>query len=169
MVDPSKGLIEMRLTSARKSIPARPSGPPALPLSGDAGRERKPAWLPLSRRVVRSALGGLALAMAAATSAALVPAPVWAQTNPMRTLPANGKRAILTQYYDRDRVVVLDGEPRRLAPGAVIYDTNNRTILPGFLPASADVVYTSENLTGFVSRIYLLTPREQQLLNEAKR
>ena len=89
--------------------------------------------------------------------------PTWAQS---RTLPADGKRATLTGYSDR--VVAFGREQRRLAPGAVIYDTNNRTILPNFLPQQADVLYTADN-TGAILRIYLLTPQEQQRLNQTKR
>ena len=84
----------------------------------------------------------------------------------LRTLPANAKRAELTGY--QSPFVVIGGETRRLAPGAVIFDTNNRTITPGFLPARADVVYTIDQ-TGSVMRIYLLTAQEQQRLDAAKR
>ena len=84
----------------------------------------------------------------------------------LRTLPANAKRAQLTGY--QSPFVVIGGEARRLAPGAVIFDTNNRTITPGFLPANADVVYTVDQ-TGSVMRIYLLTVQEQQRLDAAQR
>ena len=83
-----------------------------------------------------------------------------------RILPANGKRATLTGYSDR--VVAFGREQRRLAPGAVIFDTNNRTILPNFLPQEADVLYTADN-TGAILRIYLLTPQEKQRLDQATR
>lgn len=89
--------------------------------------------------------------------------PAWSQ---LRMIPANGKRANLTGYDNP--FVILGGEKRRLAPGAVIFDTNNRMILPGYLPASADVVYTTD-MSGSVMRIYLLTPHEQQRLDAAKR
>ena len=87
----------------------------------------------------------------------------WAQ---LRTLPTTAKRAMLTGYADR--IVTLGGENRRLAPGAVIFDTNNRSILPNFLPESADVVYTTDS-TGAVMRIYLLTSEEQQRLDRSQR
>ncbi len=64
---------------------------------------------------------------------------------------------------------MLGGERIRLAPGAVIFDTNNRMILPGYLPAEkSDVVYTTDQ-TGQVMRIYLLTPAEIERLNAARR
>lgn len=109
----------------------------------------------LSRRFFRSVL-------AAVLMAALV-APTWAQ---LRTIPANGKRTTLTGY--ENPFVVLGGERKRLAPGAVIFDVHNRMILPGYLPDEADVVYTTDP-TGLVMRIYLLTPFEIKRLNEAKR
>jgi len=84
----------------------------------------------------------------------------------LRTLPPAAKRAQFTGY--QNPFVVLGGQARRLAPGAVIFDTDNRTILPGYLPASADVVYTIDN-TGSVMRIYLLTEQERQRLDAQKR
>jgi hypothetical protein len=88
---------------------------------------------------------------------------LWAQ---LRPLPANAKRAQLTGY--QNPFVILGGETRRLAPGAVIFDTHNRTITPGFLPAAADVVFTVDN-TGSVMRIYILTAQEQQQLDAYRR
>ena len=84
----------------------------------------------------------------------------------LRTLPANAKRAELSGY--QNPFVLLGGEQRRLAPGAVIFDTNNRTITPGFLPVRADVLYTIDQ-AGSVTRIYLLTPQEQERLDAVKR
>jgi hypothetical protein len=109
----------------------------------------------LSRRIFQSVL--------AAVLMAALSAPLWAQ---LRTIPVNGKRSTLTGY--ENPFVVLGGERRRLAPGAVIFDVNNRMILPGYLPAQADVVYTTDP-TGLVMRIYLLTPYEIKRLNETKR
>ena len=112
---------------------------------------------------LRSLSGGIVNALFAALLVAGSLQPVWAQ---LRFIPPAGKRALLTGY--ENPFVVLGDEKRRLAPGAVIFDTHNRTILPGYLPASADVVYTTDN-TGSVMRIYLLTPHEQKRLDEAKR
>mgnify|MGYP003383566810 CR=1 FL=1 len=108
-----------------------------------------------SRRIFRSLLTAVLLAA--------LSAPAWSQ---LRTIPANAKRTTLTGY--ENPFVVLGGEKKRLAPGAVIFDVHNRMILPGYLPAEADVVYTIDP-TGLVMRIYLLTPHEIKRLNDAKR
>jgi hypothetical protein len=105
----------------------------------------------------------LAAFLLAALLTAFAAAPAWSQ---LRTLPTNAKRAMLTGHSDR--VVTLSGERRRLAPGAIIFDTNNRTILPNFLPEQADVIFTTDT-TGAVLRIYLLTPQEQKRLDQARR
>ena len=107
------------------------------------------------RRLVGATVLGVCLLLEAGA--------LWAQ---LRTLPANAKRAQLTGY--QNPFVILGGETRRLAPGAVIFDTHNRTITPGFLPAAADVVYTVDN-TGSVMRIYILTAQEQQQLDAPRR
>jgi len=83
-----------------------------------------------------------------------------------RNLPANGKRATLNGY--QNPFVTLGSDQLKLAPGAVIFDTHNRTIVPMSLPPQADVVYTTDQ-TGAVMRIYLLSPQEQQKLDQAKR
>lgn len=99
------------------------------------------------------------VAVAALTAADLA----WAQ---FRNLPAKAKRATLKGY--ENPFVFLGNERLRLAPGAVIYDTSNRTIVPLALPKQADVVFTTDN-TGAVMRIYLLTPQEIQKLDQARR
>jgi len=112
----------------------------------------------------RSSSGRTVQALLAAVLLAATALPAWSQ---LRTIPQNGKRTTLSGY--ENPFVFLGGEKKRLAPGAVIFDTNNRMILPGYLPAGkADVVYTSDQ-TGHVMRIYILTPQEIQRLNETKR
>lgn len=101
-------------------------------------------------RVVKTLLAGCALLA--------LSLPAWSQ---LRTIPANGKRAVLTDY--ENPFVVLSGDRKRLAPGAVIFDTHNRMILPGYLPDRAEVVYTTDQ-TGQIMRIYLLTPEELKRL-----
>ena len=106
---------------------------------------------------------GLALTFVVTASALVASEVAWAQ---LRTLPAKATRATLqpSQYP----FVVLGNQKLRLASGALIYDTSNRTILPNSLPAQADVVFTTDQ-TGQVSRIYLLTPQEIQRLEQSRR
>jgi hypothetical protein len=83
----------------------------------------------------------------------------------LRTLPANAKRATVGQQQPLP-YVNLGGTTLKLAPGGVIYDQNNRSIVQGELPPGADVGYTLD-MNGDVGRIYILTPLEQtQLVNQ---
>lgn len=106
---------------------------------------------------------GLALSFVVATMVLVDSSPSWAQ---LRTLPAKAKRALLSGY--QNPFVMLGNERRRLAPGAVIFDTHNRTIVRGALPGKADVVFTTDH-TGAVMRIYLLTEQERHMLDRARR
>ena len=105
----------------------------------------------------------LTLCFFVATLVLVDASPSWAQ---LRKLPANAQRAVLSGY--QNPFVILGNKQLRLAPGAVIFDANNRTILRGSLPAEADVVFTTDQ-TGNVLRIYLLTAQERQMLDQAKR
>lgn len=126
-------------------------------------------YLPIRSQVLiamrlRSSSGRTVQALLAAVLLAVAALPAWAQ---LRTIPQNGKRATLSGY--ENPYVFLGGERMRLAPGAVIFDANNRMILPGYLPAgTSDVVYTADQ-TGQIMRIYVLTPYEIESLNAAKR
>jgi len=100
----------------------------------------------------------LALAVAIAT-------PVFAQLP--RLLPANGKLGQLAgqQQYP---LVEIDRKTLRLAPGGVIVDQNNRFIVHGALPASAEVLYVLDS-RGDISRIVLLTAAERARLQSAQK
>ena len=85
----------------------------------------------------------------------------------LRTLPANAKRATTgTQPYVLP-YIELGGKVVRLAPGGVIYDQNNRSIVHGALPAGADVAFTTD-MRGDIARIYILTPQEQAQLDQRR-
>ena len=60
--------------------------------------------------------------------------------------------------------VKIGGETYRLAPGARIYDTFNRTIVPTQLPQSAKVFYQLDP-SGFLIKIWLPTPEEAAGMN----
>ena len=78
-----------------------------------------------------------------------------------RTLPATAKRGSITG--NEYPFVQIGSTAFRLAPGAVIWDQNNRTVTPNFLPVGADIVYTVDS-AGNIARIYILSPQEQDKL-----
>ena len=84
-----------------------------------------------------------------------------AQTQ-VRFLPPNGKRG-KTGEPQQMPGVKISGKLYALAPGGLIFDTNNRTILQQSLPQDADVWYQFDN-NGQVARIYILRPEEQARL-----
>jgi len=84
-----------------------------------------------------------------------------------RTLPANAKRATVGDRAHALPTVELGGKRLRLAPGGVIFDQNNRTLVHGALPPGADVAFTTD-MHGDVARIYILTPREQAQLDRRR-
>ena len=78
----------------------------------------------------------------------------------LRTLPANAKRATVGQQQYPLPYINLGGVAVKLAPGGVIYDQNNRSIVHGALPPGADVAFVID-MNGDIGRIYILTPQEQ--------
>ena len=77
----------------------------------------------------------------------------------IRALPAEAKRATVGQPLELP-YVNLNGKQVRLAPGGIIIDQNNRTIVHNALPPGAAVVFTTD-INGDIGRIYLMTPQEQ--------
>lgn len=80
-----------------------------------------------------------------------------------RTLPDSAKGATLGEQQYPLPFVNLGGKKVKLAPGGVIYDRNNRTIVHNALPAGADVAFTVD-INGDIARIYILTPSERAQL-----
>ena len=77
-----------------------------------------------------------------------------------RSLPANAKRATVGPDQYPLPYVHIGGARVKLAPGGVIYDQNNRTIVHNALPPGAEVAVVPD-LNGDIGRIYILTPQEQ--------
>jgi len=86
----------------------------------------------------------------------------------LRSLPANAKRTTVGPGQHPMPYVDLGDKRVKLAPGAVIYDQQNRTLVHGALPPGADVVFTTD-MQGDIARIYILTPFEQTQLNQKKK
>ena len=77
----------------------------------------------------------------------------------LRTLPQNAQFASVGAPQPLP-FIELNDKMVRLAPGGIITDENNRSILHGALPPGVRVAYTVE-LSGDISRIYILTAQEQ--------
>jgi hypothetical protein len=77
-----------------------------------------------------------------------------------RTIPAQAKRATVGQQRYPLPYLDLSGSAVRLAPGGVIYDQNNRTIVHNALLPGSEVA-VMRDMNGDVGRVYVLTPQEQ--------
>jgi hypothetical protein len=84
----------------------------------------------------------------------------------LRLLPQNGKRGVTGEPLPLP-LVAIGRDTLRMAPGGLIFDGHNRTIVHGNLPVGADVWYQLNN-GGEVQRIYILTPYEQSRLDQKK-
>jgi hypothetical protein len=83
-----------------------------------------------------------------------------------RNLPAKLQRGIVDSQQAIP-MLSISGKSLKLAPGGVIFDANNRTIVHGALAPGAVVAYTVD-MNGDVGRVYVLTPAEQQMLDRRK-
>jgi hypothetical protein len=98
----------------------------------------------------------LVLSTSVAMPALLWPQPSQAQS---RQLPVNGKRGVTGAQLPLPQVVI-GRNTLQLAPGGLIFDSNNRTIVHASLPAGADVWYQLNSI-GQIQRMYILRPNEQ--------
>ncbi|HTD90796.1 MAG TPA: hypothetical protein VK663_09045 [Burkholderiales bacterium] len=85
----------------------------------------------------------------------------------IRSLPANGKRGVTGNSLMYPQVTI-GKETLTLAPGGLIFDTFNRTVVHGSLPVGADVWYQVNN-GGQIQRIYVLRPEERARLDQDRK
>ena len=78
----------------------------------------------------------------------------------LRTLPVNAKRGTVGEQQYPLPYIDLGGARLKLAPGGLIFNEHNRTIVHNALPPGAVVGYTLD-MNGDVARIYILTPLER--------
>ena len=90
-----------------------------------------------------------------------------AQYMSQRVLPSQGERGTTGERQPLP-YVQIGSKVLRLAPGGVIYDQQNRTIVQGQLPPSADILYT-KNQSGDIQRIYILTEQEKAILDRMRK
>ena len=91
-------------------------------------------------------------------------APIGQLLGGLRLLPPSGRRGILETGLPLP-YIKLNDQTTMLAPGAVIYDANNRTVLPGSLPAGKLEIVYGVDLNGQINRIYFPTPQERARLD----
>jgi hypothetical protein len=84
----------------------------------------------------------------------------------IRKLPANGKLGELVGQQQPFPMLQIGSGLMRLAPGGLIYDQNNRTMIHAMLPDRATVLYFQDP-AGDVTRVYILRPEELELLQRA--
>ncbi len=75
-----------------------------------------------------------------------------------RPFPSNVKRA--TMDPGTYPTITLDGQTRRLAVGARIWNQQNLIALPAYLQGSDLTVNYTENANGEIDRVWILTPEE---------
>ena len=90
---------------------------------------------------------------------------IHAQLIQQRFLPAHGERGRLGESHTLP-LVKIGSRVLRLAPGGVIYDQSNRSIIHAHLPAGAEILYTRDQ-NGDIQRIYILTDQERERLARA--
>jgi hypothetical protein len=92
--------------------------------------------------------------------------PSFSAAQQIRQLPVNGKRGVTGNQLPLPQVTI-SRTTFQLAPGGLIFDTSNRTMVHGSLPVGADVWYQL-NGGGQIQRLYILRPDEQARLDQAK-
>lgn len=80
-----------------------------------------------------------------------------------RRLPADGKLGELVGHQQPFPLLQINNKVVRLAPGGLIYDRQNRSILHNQLPEYSPVLFV-EDPKGEIARVYLLRPEEFERL-----
>lgn len=106
---------------------------------------------------MRRWIGAAALVAACAATA-------HAQFN--RRLPVDGQLGELVGQKYPLPLVEIDQKVVRLAPGARVYDQENRTLLHTYLPPQAQVLFVLD-MNGDIARAYILRPEEWERLKPA--
>lgn len=92
---------------------------------------------------------------------------VQAQFISQRPLPAQGERGRVGEQQPLPNIKI-GSRVFQLAPGAVIYDQQNRSIVQSSLPAGVEVYYTRDT-AGNVTRVFVLTDQEKKRLDSEQR
>ena len=85
----------------------------------------------------------------------------------IRQLPANGKLGEIVGQQHPFPLIQIDNKVVRLAPGGLVFDESNRTILHNLIPERANVVFV-QDMTGDISRVYILRPEELEIARRTR-
>ena len=88
----------------------------------------------------------------------VIPATVWAQGQPTRHFPRNALRGVIE--FGEPPVVLLDGSPCRLSPGARIRNTGNMMVLSGTMSGTKLAVHYTLDNAGQLKDIWVLRDEE---------
>lgn len=97
------------------------------------------------------------LALAAAIALPSLPA----LAADVRPFPANAKRGKIKFGYAPD--IAIDGKLRQLSPAARIFSEENLTVVPNMLADATFIVNYTEDMNGYIDRIWILTQDEMRL------
>jgi hypothetical protein len=75
-----------------------------------------------------------------------------------RPFPPTAKRGKMTPGYAPD--IIIDGKLRQLSPAARIVSDDNMTVTPGSLRDKDILVNYTEDMNGYIDRIWILTREE---------
>lgn len=103
----------------------------------------------------------MAAALLLTSSASLIAPAAWAQQAGTRPFPADARRGALV--VTEPPVVLLNGRPDHLAPGARIRDAQNLLALSGSLVGQKLLVNYQRDDNGQIKQIWILTPAEARL------
>lgn len=75
-----------------------------------------------------------------------------------RPFPQNTKRGTMSPGNYPE--IVIDGQLRRLSPGARIWNADNLIEMPAYLRGSDFTVNYTEDMQGAINRVWILNPQE---------
>lgn len=93
--------------------------------------------------------------------AATLALPALAQDAEPRPFPPKAKRGKMTLGYAPD--ITIDGKLRQLSPAARIVSADNLSVVPGSLSEKDITVNYTEDMNGFIDRVWILTREEARM------
>lgn len=93
--------------------------------------------------------------------AATLALPALAQETEPRPFPPKAKRGKMTLGYAPD--ITIDGKLRQLSPAARIVSAENMSVVPASLNEKDVTINYTEDMNGFIDRVWILTREEARM------